>query len=209
MTAKVVSAVVSQFKGLLSGGGIVSGSRSLLLDLARAGLGKPYVWGGTTPAGWDCSGYVGYLLSRFGIAHPRTAAQMQSYFPATTQPKPGDLMFRGNPAHHVMMYAGNGMVYEAKGRKWGTVYDSVGSYTSAAKIPMYEKGGYVPETGLALLHAGEWVLNASQVSGSGHATTNNNQRSVTNNITVNQHFAQAPSTAMSLSAARAQYGRST
>jgi len=68
---------------------------SELLDLAKAQIGRPYVWGGTSPSGFDCSGLVQWVYSRVGIALPRTAQQQ---FDATDrvpedQLRPGDLVF--------------------------------------------------------------------------------------------------------------------
>ena len=124
-----------------TGGG---GSRGSMLDFADNFLGKPYVWGGTKPSGWDCSGYVGYVLSKFGVKHPRTAAAMQAYFPKVAAPRPGDLLFYGKPAYHVAMYYGNGQQIEARGRKYGTGIWPVRNYASVGRVPLFDKGGILP-----------------------------------------------------------------
>lgn len=140
-----------------------SGSRYLITAFAKSFAGKvPYVWGGETPKGWDCSGFVGYVLSHFGIKHPRVAKALQAWFPRVATPLPGDLIFYGDPAYHVAMALGNGLQVEARGRKWGTGVWPVRSYSSIGRIPAYLHGGDVPGTGPvpAILHGGEHVLTA-------------------------------------------------
>ena len=89
---------------------------------AAAQLGKPYIWGGVGPAGYDCSGLVMMAYEAAGISLPRTTFQ-QVYAGAPvyslTDLKPGDLLFTpgsdGTAADpgHVGMYIGSGLVIEA------------------------------------------------------------------------------------------------
>jgi len=89
---------------------------------AAAQLGKPYIWGGTGPAGYDCSGLVMMAYAAAGIALPRTTfQQVLAGTPvySTSQLRPGDLLFTagsdGTAADpgHVGMNLGSGLVIEA------------------------------------------------------------------------------------------------
>lgn len=97
-----------------------------ILAYAAKFLGVPYVWGGTTPSGFDCSGFVQYVYGHYGVKLPRTAdiqGEVGTKMPASTpisQLRPGDLVFSywegpagSNGIGHVMIYAGNGRMIGA------------------------------------------------------------------------------------------------
>jgi len=89
-------------------------SASSVLSTAASLVGTPYTWGGTSPStGFDCSGYIQYVFAQHGISLPRTAAAQQDATTRVSNPRPGDLVFFGNPAYHDGIYAGNGMMYDA------------------------------------------------------------------------------------------------
>jgi cell wall-associated NlpC family hydrolase len=94
--------------------GIVSRSSAIATSLTRSAMrfiGTPYVFGGTRPNGFDCSGYVQHVYAMLGIHLPRTAdAQFDAGRHIVTAMKPGDLVFFHTYApgvSHVGIYLGN------------------------------------------------------------------------------------------------------
>jgi len=84
-----------------------------VLAIAASLKGIYYVYGGTTLAGFDCSGFTQYVFNRVGITLPRTAEQQRQFATPVSNPLPGDLVFFGAPAHHMGIYAGNGMMWDS------------------------------------------------------------------------------------------------
>jgi cell wall-associated NlpC family hydrolase len=88
-----------------------------VLSIAARYVGVPYVYGGTSPSGFDCSGYVQYVFEQVGIHLPRTTDQQLSAVTqvSSSSARPGDLVFftSGSGAYHVGIYAGGGMMYDA------------------------------------------------------------------------------------------------
>ena len=85
---------------------------SSILATARSGIGTPYVYGGTSPSGWDCSGFVRWVYAQHGVSLPRGAdAQAAS---GTTIPRsearPGDLVWKPG---HIGIYAGGNQFVDA------------------------------------------------------------------------------------------------
>lgn len=82
-------------------------------------LGVRYVYGGTTPQGFDCSGLVQYVYDRLGVKLPRTSQEqaLSGVSVPRDQLQPGDLIFYNEPGEgansHVAIYAGNGQEIEA------------------------------------------------------------------------------------------------
>jgi cell wall-associated NlpC family hydrolase len=88
------------------------------VTIAKGYLGVPYVWGGASPSGFDCSGLVMYVFAKLGISLPHNAAmQFAVCTPvARNALAAGDLVFFGSsPAtiHHVGIYVGNGTMIDA------------------------------------------------------------------------------------------------
>jgi len=82
--------------------------------LARRQLGVPYVWGGSSPAGFDCSGLVSWVYGRLGVALPHNAAALYGVgrpVPLTAM-RPGDLVFFPGLGH-VGLYIGSGRMIHA------------------------------------------------------------------------------------------------
>jgi cell wall-associated NlpC family hydrolase len=92
-----------------------SAQAAAAVQAAMAQVGKPYVWGAAGPNSYDCSGLVQWAWAQQSVALPRVAAEQQAW--ATPVPisqlAPGDLVFFGNPAHHVGMYIGGGLMVDA------------------------------------------------------------------------------------------------
>lgn len=88
-------------------------SGNAVIAIAERYLGVPYVYGGSTPSGFDCSGLTSYVYRQLGISLARTAAGQQATVRSVSTPQVGDLVFFGYPAHHVGIYAGNGMMIAA------------------------------------------------------------------------------------------------
>jgi cell wall-associated NlpC family hydrolase len=88
---------------------------TLALQAALAQVGKPYVWGATGPDTFDCSGLTEWSWLQAGVAIPRVASAQQAWAAPVpvSQLQPGDFVFFGNPAHHVGVYVGNGMMVNA------------------------------------------------------------------------------------------------
>lgn len=91
-----------------------------ILAIAARYVGSPYVYGGTTPRGFDCSGFTGYVYRQLGFSLPRTAnAQMLATKRISrSEARAGDLVFfvSGGRAYHSGVYAGSGMMYDSPRR---------------------------------------------------------------------------------------------
>jgi len=104
-----------------------------LLEDAKYFKGGKYVWGGTTPKGFDCSGYVQYLYKKHDVNLPRTAwAQSKKGLSINKENlQKGDLLFfltdkkRGIPITHVGIYIGNGEFIHAASKKDGIIISPI------------------------------------------------------------------------------------
>ncbi len=88
-------------------------ARGGVLSIAASLAGIYYIYGGTTTAGFDCSGFTQYVFNKVGVSLPRTAEQQRQATTPVTNPQPGDLVFFGIPAYHNGIYAGNGMMWDS------------------------------------------------------------------------------------------------
>lgn len=92
----------------------VSANGAGVVAYASQFQGVPYVYGGTTPSGFDCSGFTQYVYAKFGISLPRIDYQQrvwaQAHGTTVSDPQPGDLMWRSG---HVGIYVGNGLMIHA------------------------------------------------------------------------------------------------
>lgn len=96
---------------------------------AQQFVGYPYVYGGSSPSGFDCSGFMQYVFSQFGYSINRTAtAQLANgYYVAYDELRPGDIIYfgYGSTASHVGMYIGNGQFVHAQNSSTGVVITSL------------------------------------------------------------------------------------
>lgn len=108
--------------------------RQNIVAEARKHLGVPYVWGGSTPSGFDCSGFVQYVLKQYGIKVPRTTEQqvLAGNYIAKKDIQPGDLVFLQNTYRagisHVGIYIGNDQMIHASSSKGVTISSLSSSY---------------------------------------------------------------------------------
>ena len=86
-----------------------------IVAVAQRYIGVPYVYGGASPSGFDCSGLVQYVFNQVGISIPRVAVDQSKGGQAVSRDnlQPGDLVFFGSPVSHVGIYIGNGQFINA------------------------------------------------------------------------------------------------
>jgi len=111
--------------------GKMTGTGAELASFSLKFQGYPYVAGGNTPAGWDCSGFVQYVFSQFGISLPRTSgaqATVGTPVASLADAKPGDILANGT---HAAIYIGNGQVMNAMNPVQGTAVSDVSVFGGA------------------------------------------------------------------------------
>ncbi|UNX56308.1 NlpC/P60 family protein [Georgenia sp. TF02-10] len=90
-----------------------SASASAIVNIARQYIGTPYVTGGASPGGFDCSGFTQYVFAQAGISLPRTSSAQRGagVVVSAAEARPGDLVW--GPGH-VGIYTGNGQHIAAR-----------------------------------------------------------------------------------------------
>lgn len=135
--------------GGTAGGGAVTGA-DVVAD-AKKYLGVPYVFGGTTSSGLDCSGLVQRVFKDLGIDVPRLVSGQSTLgteVPSLAQAKPGDLIVT-NGGDHIVIYAGDGKVIHAPSE--GRNVSLVDNWMDDSDIVTIRR--VVPETSPALASA--------------------------------------------------------
>jgi peptidoglycan DL-endopeptidase CwlO len=89
-----------------------SASGGSIVSVARQYLGVPYVFGGASPSGFDCSGLTMYVYAQFGISLPHSSAAQGSGGTRVSNPVPGDLVIIDGGSH-VGIYTGGGNMIDA------------------------------------------------------------------------------------------------
>ena len=103
-----------------------SKSGSSVVSYAKQFLGCKYVYGGTSPSGFDCSGFTQYVYKHFGINLNRTAAAQYSNGKSVTSLQAGDLvMFGKSGINHVGIYIGGNTFIHAANKSQGVRTDSM------------------------------------------------------------------------------------
>lgn len=101
----------------------------LLAELALTYVGYPYVYGGKSPSGFDCSGFMQYIYAQFGYAIERTAtAQLANGEEVSREElQAGDIVYfgYGSVATHVGMYIGDGQFVHASTPATGVIVSSL------------------------------------------------------------------------------------
>jgi cell wall-associated NlpC family hydrolase len=127
--------------GLLPGGRsfpnvpVGHGAASAVAEAQRQ-VGKPYVYGGSGPDSFDCSGLTAWAWRAGGVSLPHSATAQYNAIPhvAFSDLQPGDLLFFYSDIHHVAIYVGGGQIVEAS--QTGTPV----KYSSASRPPFYGAG---------------------------------------------------------------------
>lgn len=108
---------------------------SALVAQAAKYIGTRYVYGGTSPSGFDCSGLVQYSLRKLGVSIARSSRAQYGYGTSVSKAnlQPGDLVFfsRGGSISHVAIYAGNGQVIHAPRSGKTVCYQSLATLSKA------------------------------------------------------------------------------
>lgn len=116
-----------------SGSGATGGNGSVA-SFARQFAGRPYVWGGNTPSGWDCSGFVAYVYNHFGIPmhQPTTYEEYQGQVVGPPYQE-GDMLFWGarGRTYHVALALNSTTLEMAANPDRGTVIQAISAWPPA------------------------------------------------------------------------------
>jgi peptidoglycan DL-endopeptidase CwlO len=113
-----------------------SAAAARVLETADRYVGVPYVWGGNTPKGFDCSGFTKYVFAKNGVTIPRTSRDQVRAGRGVPldfdSMRPGDILLFAEPDEaisHVAIYVGSGRIIHASSAMGGVNYlDLDGSY---------------------------------------------------------------------------------
>lgn len=133
--AQVTQATAAQQTAQTPAPAAASGSAATVVNWAMSQRGKPYVWGGEGPNGFDCSGLTKMAYQQIGISLPHSSSAQRGYGTSVSLSalQPGDLVFAPG---HVAIYIGNGTVVHAPtfGSPVQTMPMSYMSFSSAKRL---------------------------------------------------------------------------
>ena len=148
-----------------------SATGNAAVNLAKQFLGVPYVWGGTTPSGFDCSGLMQYVYAQLGYSIGRTTYKQVNDGTAVDKSnlQPGDLVFFSNNGdiHHVGMYVGNGQFLHAPHTGDVVKISSLSEphyaeqYYTARRIANFAKGTNNAQSGYSIV-GDEYLVNGAK-----------------------------------------------
>ena len=110
---------------------IVTAPGSEVADLAQQYVGSPYRWGGASPSGFDCTGFVMWVYSQFGVALPHNEAGQLASGPSVDADdlQPGDVLVFANTYRrglsHTGIYLGDGQFVHAADERHGVTVSSL------------------------------------------------------------------------------------
>lgn len=106
-------------------------THSSVIQIAQQYLGTPYVWGGESPGGFDCSGYIQYVFLQKGIKVPRTVTDLWNVSARISEPSVGDFVFyetyKPGPSH-MGIYIGDNKFIHASLSRGVTISDMTENY---------------------------------------------------------------------------------
>lgn len=117
-----------------------AGSGSQIVDYAKQYLGYPYVYGGASPKGFDCSGFVQYVFSHFGVSLGHSASSQINKGVSVSREnlQPGDLVFFAQTSSgrisHVGIYIGGDNFIHASSPSTGVIVSSMDSHTARGYV---------------------------------------------------------------------------
>lgn len=137
--SRSLSLSASRSTGTYSKSSSIPSKASAVISTSKQYIGVNYVYGGTTPAGFDCSGFVRYVFAQNGISLPRVSRDQFRVGTSVSRSnlQPGDLVFfslaKNGVVDHEGIYVGNNQFINASSSKGVTIY-TLGPYWQSAYV---------------------------------------------------------------------------